>query len=58
MNKDEFARFTKAYFDAFDTLLNEARKVDLKKFPRVRIVFEFEAPNKSAIEVRKRRPWQ
>lgn len=58
MNKKQFETFKKIVMSNLPDALYEAGKVDLNKFPRVRIVIEFEAPNKAALEVRKRRPWE
>lgn len=58
MKADEFARFKRVVDSNLPTAMEEAKRIDLKRFPRVRIVIEFEAPDKAALEIRKRRPWE
>lgn len=58
MKKKQFEIFKKLIMSNLPVALREAGRVNLDKFPRVRIVIEFEAPNKAALEVRMRRPWE
>lgn len=58
MNEEEKKSFWTAYQSVIGLAVAEIEKVDLSVFPRVRIVIEFEAPDKAAMEIRKRRPWK
>lgn len=44
--------------DALYDIERELNAIDFEEFPRVRIVFEFEFPDRVALEIRKRRSWK